>query len=117
MYMLCIGEIAKRVGDEIAKGATIYTFSTCPFCMKSKGILNDYKGIYNEVQLDKHVDGELIRAELKKRTGRTSVPSIWIDGQFVGGFSDGGLGGIKLLRENGSLEDLLYRAGAMKGLK
>jgi glutaredoxin len=36
-----------------------------------------------KVQVDKDPDGLSIKAELKKRTGRTSVPSVWIRGQFV----------------------------------
>ena len=40
-----------------------------------------------KVQVDKDpgglCDSLSIKAELKKRTGRTSVPSVWIRGQFV----------------------------------
>lgn len=44
----------------------------------------------NQVELD--IDREVgfpIRAELGQRTGRTSVPSIWIGGKFIGGCNDG----------------------------
>ena len=41
-----------------------------------------------ELDVDKKT-GYPIRAELGKRTGRTSVPSIWIGGRFIGGCNDG----------------------------
>lgn len=41
------------------------------------------------VELDEREDGKAIRYELSKKTGRTSVPQIWIDGEYVGGCNDG----------------------------
>lgn len=41
------------------------------------------------VELDKRDDGNAIRYELSQMTGRTSVPQIWIGGEFVGGCDDG----------------------------
>ena len=53
-----------------------------------------------------------LRSELATLTGRTSVPSIWIDGRFVGGFNDGGLGGLVPLYRSGMLQSMLRAAGA-----
>lgn len=41
------------------------------------------------VELDERQDGNAIRYELSQMTGRTSVPQIWIGGEFVGGCNDG----------------------------
>lgn len=41
------------------------------------------------VELDERDDGNAIRYELSQITGRTSVPQIWIGGEFVGGCNDG----------------------------
>lgn len=41
------------------------------------------------VELDERQDGNAIRYELSQITGRTSVPQIWIGGEFVGGCNDG----------------------------
>lgn len=41
------------------------------------------------VELDERQDGNAIRYELSQMTGRTSVPQIWIGGEFVGGCDDG----------------------------
>jgi glutaredoxin len=45
--------------------------------------------------------------------GRTSVPAIWINGQFVGGCNDGPMGGINQVKESGKLEGMLKDAGAL----
>jgi glutaredoxin-related protein len=53
------------------------------------------------------------RSELAGLTGRTSVPSIWIGGQYVGGYNDGGLGGLAPLYKSGKLRSLLEGANAL----
>lgn len=68
---------------------------------------------YTVVELDTDPDGKAIRAEMADFVGRTSVPAIWIKGQFVGGFNDGPTGGINKLSESGELNGLLKTAGAM----
>ena len=51
-------------------------------------------------------DGYALRAELGKMTGRTSVPAIFVGGQFAGGCNDGGLGGIMSLESQGKLKGM-----------
>ena len=41
------------------------------------------------VELDEVRDGKAIRAEMADLIGRTSVPAIWIGGEFIGGCNDG----------------------------
>jgi glutaredoxin-related protein len=45
--------------------------------------------------------------------GRTSVPAIWINGQFIGGCNDGPMGGIVSLNDSGKLDAMLSAAGAI----
>lgn len=45
--------------------------------------------------------------------GRTSVPAIWIGGDFVGGCNDGPMGGVVKLNDNGELKGLLEGVGAL----
>jgi glutaredoxin-related protein len=66
-----------------------------------------------ELNLDMEL-GYPIRAELGKRTGRTSVPSVWIGGQFVGGCNDGPLGGVMTLQREDALIPMLVKAKALK---
>ena len=58
--------------------------------------------------------GAAIRAMLGRRTGRTSMPSVWVGGEFVGGCNDGGLGGVITLDDKGTLNPMLKKAGALK---
>ena len=65
------------------------------------------------LELDVVPEGKAVRAELGARTGRTSMPSVWVDGQYVGGCNDGGLGGVVPLNEQGRLVPLLKAAGSV----
>jgi len=58
-------------------------------------------------------EGYALRAELAERTGRTSVPAIFVGGEFVGGCNDGGMGGIMSLEREGKLRGMLTAVGAL----
>lgn len=57
--------------------------------------------------------GYATRAELAEITGRTSVPAIFVGGEFIGGCNDGGMGGIMTLDKAGELGPMLKKAGAI----
>lgn len=81
-----------QIDDLISNNPCVmFSFRTCPYCIKAKDLLINQLGATVEVlELDQDKSiGYPIRAELGRRTGRTSVPSIWIDGQFIGGCDDG----------------------------
>lgn len=63
----------------------IYTKVTCPYCHRAKALL-DHKGVsYQEIP----IDGDAVkREEMIKRSGRTTVPQIFIDAQHIGGCDD-----------------------------
>ena len=52
-----------------------------------------------------------MRCRLGIRTGRTSVPSVWVAGEYLGGLNDGP--GLLPLDEQGELEPKLRAAGAL----
>jgi len=92
----------------------VFSFSACPFCTKAKGIFNDKKTEYKVVEFDEMDDGSALRAELSDILGgRTSVPAIFVDGEFIGGCNDGGKGGLVPLDESGELDILLKKVGAI----
>jgi glutaredoxin len=99
---------------EGSSSVTMYSFTTCPFCKRAKDILNEIGAEYEVMELDVVPEGKAIRAELGDRTGRTSMPSVWIQGQYIGGCNDGGLGGVAKLQEQGKLLPLLQEAGAVR---
>lgn len=63
----------------------IYTKATCPFCHRAKALLSQKGVSYQEIAIDGNTDK---REEMIKRSGRTTVPQIFIDAQHVGGCDD-----------------------------
>ena len=84
----------------MAANVEIYTWSSCPFCIRAKGLL-DKKGVeYSEYCLDGDEDA---REEMAARAnGRSSVPQIFIDDRHIGGCDD-----IYALDSKGELDPLL----------
>lgn len=63
----------------------IYSTTMCPYCVRAKNLL-DKKGVsFTEYNLDERPE---LRSEMEQRSGRTSVPQIFIDDFHVGGFDD-----------------------------
>ena len=84
---------------------TIYTTPYCPYCIRAKMLL-DERGVteLNEIRIDQ--DREL-RKQMIERTGRRTVPQIFINGQGVGGSDD-----LHALDHQGKLDALLSAAPA-----
>ena len=68
----------------------MYSFTTCPFCRKAKDYLEEMSIPYVSIELDllPGNEGNEIRAELGRMTRRTSVPSIFIGGEWFLGECD-----------------------------
>lgn len=69
------------------KSVEIYTWQTCPFCIRAKQLL-DRKGVeYTEYKID---GDEEARAQMSERAGgRRTVPQIFVDkDQHIGGCDD-----------------------------
>lgn len=79
------------------------------FCKKAKELLDEKGAPYAVVELDEIADGAARRARLGAKTGRTSVPSVWISGEYVGGLNDGP--GLAVLDRAGELDAKLAAAG------
>jgi len=78
----------------------MYLTAFCPYCHAAQRLL-DEKGI-TDVELVR-VDLEPARrAEMMQRSGRTSVPQIWIGGRHVGGYDE-----LYALERDGALDRLL----------
>lgn len=78
----------------------IYTWKSCPFCLRAKDLLNK-KGVEF---IEYSVDGdEEARAKMAERAnGRRSVPQIFINEQHIGGCED-----LYELNASGKLDELL----------
>ncbi|MBJ7555777.1 glutaredoxin 3 [Marinomonas spartinae] len=61
---------------------TIYSSDYCPFCIRAKQLLTSKNVDFNEI----NVDGQRERRqEMMEKSGRHTVPQIWIDELHVGG--------------------------------
>jgi len=69
----------------MAKKIEIYTWGYCPYCVRAKNLLTEKGMEFTEISLDGK-DDELM--SLRERTGQRTVPQIFIDDQFIGGFSE-----------------------------
>jgi glutaredoxin 3 len=77
----------------------IYTQPGCPFCARAKALLESKGAAFTEIDAP---GGSAKRAESIKRTGRSSVPQIFIDGAHIGGCDD-----LAALDRSGRLAPLL----------
>jgi len=92
-------KITKIVNKAIKTGGvTMFSFSTCPFCVKAKAALDEASIPFDVIEVDQVDDGLAIRAVLGEMTSRTSMPSIWIGGEYIGGCNDGSPGLMPLIK-------------------
>jgi glutaredoxin 3 len=77
----------------------VYSSSYCPFCFRAKALLQS-KGVrFTEI----NVDGDpSARRTMTEKSGRHTVPQIWIREQHVGGCDD-----LMALDRSGELDKLL----------
>ena len=80
---------------------TMYTTSWCPYCSRARALLAR-KGVQFE-DIDIEAAPEK-RTEMQNRSGRRSVPQIFIGDQHVGGCDD-----LHALEKAGKLDSLLGR--------
>lgn len=78
----------------------IYTTAFCPYCTMAKNLFKQ-KGVteWEEIRIDLHPDQ---RTEMIQKTGRKSVPQIFIGQTHIGGFDD-----LNALNRQGQLDHLL----------
>jgi glutaredoxin 3 len=63
----------------------IYTTASCPFCVRAKRLLEARSIPFDEVDVG---DDEALRYQVIERTGRRTVPQIFIDERSIGGFEE-----------------------------
>ncbi len=77
----------------------IYTQWGCPYCTRAVALLTAKGAPFQEIDAPA---GSPERATARERSGRTSVPQIFIDGRHVGGCDD-----LMALDRAGGLDPLL----------
>ena len=78
---------------------TIYTTPICPYCVRAKQLLTK-KGVAFE-EIDVFMDADK-RAEMEKKSGRYTVPQVFVDETPIGGCDE-----LYALERRGELDPLL----------
>jgi glutaredoxin 3 len=60
----------------------IYTSAYCGYCHRAKALLNRKGAAFTEIDI---MQDDQKRSEMMTRSGRRTVPQIFIDGRHVGG--------------------------------
>ena len=78
----------------------MYTSAVCPYCLNAERLLAS-KGVteINKIRIDLQPER---REEMMQKTGRRTVPQIYIDDRHIGGFDD-----LRALDLAGGLDPLL----------
>ena len=80
----------------------MYATDWCPYCRRARQLL-EAKGVaYEAIDVDLSHEA---RTEMQRRSGRTSVPQIFVGDVHVGGSDD-----LHALEARGGLDPLLGRA-------
>lgn len=81
----------------------MYSTGVCPYCVMAERLLKS-KGVENIEKIRVDLQPEQ-RAEMMQKTGRRTVPQIYIGETHVGGFDD-----LSALEHAGKLDSLLQGA-------
>ncbi|UUZ51298.1 glutaredoxin 3 [Massilia sp. B-10] len=81
----------------------MYTSAVCPYCVRAERLL-DAKGVTNIEKIRVDLDPEQ-KVEMMQKTGRRTVPQIYVGDTHVGGFDD-----LYALDQAGKLDLLLNGA-------
>ena len=101
--MKLLNSLLGRHPEKNTANVEIYTWQTCPFCIRAK-LLLWWKGVkYTEYKIDGDETARATRAE--RSQGRRSVPQVFINDQHIGGCDD-----IYALDAKGQLDPLLQSA-------
>ena len=111
-----VSAVTSAVTKEAASAPVVlFTWESSPACKKALKYLEWANVKPHVVRLDNPwSEGNPKRAALGRLTGRSSVPSIWIGGKYVGGCDDGPSDeapGLVKLAFDGSLPKKLEAAG------
>ena len=77
----------------------IYTTRYCPYCHAATALFGEKRVPFEEIDV---TGDHVARADLAQRTGRQTVPQVFIDGESIGGYDE-----LAALDRSGRLDELL----------
>ena len=81
----------------------MYTTPFCGYCARAKNLLEKKGAAYEEVDV---MMDEKKRSEMRERAKRSTVPQIFINGQYIGGSDE-----LAALEQAGKLDAMLAQPG------
>ncbi len=78
---------------------TMYSTRFCPYCMRARMLLDGKDVTYRDISVEAD---PALRREMMTRSGRSTVPQIWVGDTHVGGYDD-----LAALERQGRLDELL----------
>lgn len=114
-------EISAEIQDTLSENPVVlYSYTLSPFSQEAVKVLESTKCIFHNVDLGAQwmllgPRSSAIRAEIGRMWGVTSMPQVFIGGEWVGGLFSGGAhgGGLNQLIEEGRLMSMISNAGGM----
>jgi len=95
-----LNSLLGRDPEQVQANVEIYTWQTCPFCIRAKLLLWWKGASYTEYKID---GNEAARSQMAQRAGGArTVPQIFINDEHVGGCSE-----LYALDGDGELDSLL----------
>ncbi len=103
MMLNTLNSLLGRHPEQVKANVEIYTWQTCPFCIRAK-LLLWWKGVhFTEHKIDGDEAARSLMAE--RADDRRSVPQIFINAQHIGGCDD-----LYALDRQGQLSALLTQS-------
>ena len=87
----------------------VYSSPFCGYCHAAKGLLERKGVVFEEVDV---MFDRSKRDEMMARSGRTTVPQVFVDGRHIGGYDD-----LNALELAGELDAVLRMERGLNGLK
>ena len=82
----------------------MYSTRFCPYCVRARFLLESKNVDFTDIGVDARPE---LRREMTERSGRRTVPQIWVGDQHVGGYDD-----LARLEQMGELDELLKQVTA-----
>lgn len=77
----------------------VYANQSCPFCIRAQKLLNAKGLSYEWIDVTGSPD---LWAQMEERSGRNTIPQVFVKGQHVGGFDD-----LYAADQSGRLDEML----------
>lgn len=95
-------ELSKTI---LENKVVVFSKSFCPYSRGAKQLLDGMHVKHKDIELDTRSDTDEYIDALSSITGHTSVPQVFLDGQFIGGGDE-----LDSKKQSGELQDMLRAA-------